>query len=409
MKNKKILYLVILVLFISCKSNDVEEIITAPQPVLGSEIFLKNVDDSFTFCVIPDTQRYFHNALQNDRHKSYPINHYEIGNRHMQWIAKNSEKNGGDIAFALMAGDIVNNHRWFPSEWKYADKAFSILDDEIPYLLVMGNHDTDDVWPSITNSYNVSGSKNFIKYFGPNSKHFKNKKINGGFYKKGSSSWQIFNGAGTNFLVIGLEFEPTDSVLSWAQQVINDHPTLPVILITHSYIDIYNELPVEYEKYQESKKIPKDLIEEIELLKNQKGKALLTSMHNHNPNSDHNSGKDIFNKFVKVNKNIFLVLCGHCFDGNEGENHRIDFNDEGYPVYSFLADYQGRNQLYKVFNMKQKTKASGDGWLRLMTMDMKNKTLHIQTYSTEFHCFEKDSDSEFFIQFDWDWDERFSN
>ena len=79
MKNKKILYFLILVLFTSCKSNDVEEIITAPQPVLGSEIFLKNVDNCFTFCVIPDTQRYFHNALQNDRHKSYPINHYEIG------------------------------------------------------------------------------------------------------------------------------------------------------------------------------------------------------------------------------------------------------------------------------------------------------------------------------------------
>ena len=99
MKNKKILYFLFLVLFISCKSNDVEEIITAPQPVLGSEIFLKNVDDSFTFCVIPDTQRYFHNALQNDRHKSYPINHYEIGNRHMQWIAKNSEKNGSNRYF----------------------------------------------------------------------------------------------------------------------------------------------------------------------------------------------------------------------------------------------------------------------------------------------------------------------
>ena len=398
------------ILLISCQSNEIEEKNNYPEPSFGEEFRLNNKDDSsFTFCVIPDTQKYFHQAYQKDRHKKYPMNQYEIGYRQMEWIVKNSENNGGAISFALMVGDIINNHHWYKCEWKYADKAVSILDNEIPYLLVMGNHDFDNKFISLENKYNVGGTKLFLKYFGPNSKHFKNKNINGGFYKDRTSSWQIFTGAQTDFLVLGLEFEPNDDVLKWAQKIIEEHPNYPIILVTHSYLSVFNELPDELKEISKNRKISDEDKFQIKKMRKRKGKAAHTNLSNHAKNMGFNSGKDIFEKLVKPNKNIFLVLCGHSFDGSDGENHRIDINDAGYPVYSFMSNYQGRKDLYLALGYKGNAKVCGDGWLRLMTMDMKNKTLHIQTYSTEFHCFEKDSDSEFFIQFDWDWDERFSN
>ena len=232
---KCFLFYFLCILLISCQSNEIEEKNNYPKPSFGEEFRLNNKDDSsFTFCVIPDTQKYFHQAYQKDRHKKYPMNQYEIGYRQMEWIVKNSENNGGAISFALMVCDIINNHHWYKCEWKYADKAVSILDNEIPYLLVMGNHDFDNKFISLENKYNVGGTKLFLKYFGPNSKHFKNKNINGGFYKDGTSSWQIFTGAQTDFLVLGLEFEPNDDVLKWAQKIIEEHPNYPIILVTHN-------------------------------------------------------------------------------------------------------------------------------------------------------------------------------
>lgn len=411
MVKKFFFFLFILSIFVSCKSSEKKgEEFFYPKPYFGDELYLPNKDDnSFTICVIPDTQKYFHQAYQKDRHKSYPMNQYEIANRQMEWIVKNSEKNGGDISFALMVGDIINNHHWYRCEWEYADKAFSILDNQVPFLYVMGNHDFDNKFISFENKYNVSGNRYFLKYFGPNSKHYKNKEINGGFYKDGTSSWQILKAEGIDFLVIGLEFEPNDDVLVWANKLIQQKSNYPVILVTHSYLSVFNELPEGLKEINKKRKISDEKKIEINELKNLKGKAAYTNLSNHSKNTGFNSGKDIFEKLVKPNKNIFLVLCGHSFAGANGENSRIDINDAGYPVYSFMSNYQGRNDLYKSLGFSGTPKVCGDGWLRLMTFNMKEMTLQIKTYSTEFNCFEEDSDSDFLIKFDWDWETRFNN
>lgn len=407
---KKILIIIIFSFaFLSCQTSKVSRDYKYPEPYFGEEVFLNNNDNSFTICVIPDTQKYFHQAYQNDRYKNFPMNYYEIANRQMQWISKNSEKNGGDISFALMVGDIINNHHWYKCEWEYADRAFSILDNNIPYLYVMGNHDFDHKYISLENSYNVGGSKLYLKYFGPHSKHYKNKNIKGGFYKEGTSSWQILSAGGIDFLVIGLEFEASDEVLQWANDIIKENPNYPVILVTHSYLSINNQLPPDLEKISNKKNLTKLSKKRIKNLQSKKGNAAYTNLCNHDENTGFNSGKDIFNKLVKVNKNIFLVVCGHSFDQGDSENSRIDYNDFGYPVYSFMANYQGRKDLYSALGYKGKARVCGDGWLRLMTFDMKNKNMQVKTYSTEFHCFEEDDDSEFLIPFDWDWEERFKN
>ena len=114
-----------------------------------------------------------------------------------------------------------------------------------------------------------------------------------------------------------------------------------------------------------------------------------------------NTASSVYKKLIKPNKNIFLVLCGHTFEGPVGEGMRVDINDAGYMVYSILSNYQGRADICKVYGIEPMEEC-GDGFLRLMTFDFNRKICHIQTYSTEFKTFEVDADSDFFIDFDWE-------
>ena len=42
-----------------------------------------------------------------------------------------------------------------------------------------------------------------------------------------------------------------------------------------------------------------------------------------------------------------------------------------------------------------------------MEFDLEKNEVHIKTYSTEFKKYETDSNSDFIIQFDFDWKKRF--
>ena len=86
---------------------------------------------------------------------------------------------------------------------------------------------------------------------------------------------------------------------------------------------------------------------------------------------DGNTGQQIWEKFIKINPQIFMVLCGHWHQGTtnaDGEYSVIDNNDAGLPVYQFLADYQGYRN-------------GGNGYLRLIRFYLDANKLEIATYS----------------------------
>ena len=115
--------------------------------------------EKFSIAVISDTQNYCDYRYQRDSNPPYPYDHGDIYKRQMQYIADNSKKNGGDIAFAIHVGDIVQNGAEKDSEWKIADDAMSILDDKVPYLMVPGNHDYDS-----QKNHSIEGLKTYAKY-----------------------------------------------------------------------------------------------------------------------------------------------------------------------------------------------------------------------------------------------------
>lgn len=333
---------------------------------------------NFTLAVIPDIQNYTYFKCQKEA--GFPYNYSEVLFNQMNYIKNNSIKNGGKISFAIQLGDLVESRAAMESEWELADKALSIIDDEVPYLVVPGNHDCDE-WIHKDNSVKMHGWKEYIEHFGPESYHFKNKDYYCGSYN-GLNSYAKLNIDDKKILIIGLEIEPSDDVLNWVQDILNENTDYATILFMHEYLSLV------YDAYNP-------------------GFALRINTSSLRNDNLGNSPENIWNKLIKKNKQIFLVLCGHCFEGCNGESCRTDVDIEGYKVYSFLSDYQGRAELFDEKRYPNKKRACGDGWLRFLEFDFSKNLMWVKTYSTETNEYERDRNSYFVVKFDWDWNSRF--
>ena len=83
----------------------------------------------------------------------------------------------------------------------------------------------------------IAGLANFLSAFSAESKFFRNTPWYLGGYQGGTSSAQKFSAGGYTFLHFSLEMQPSDSVIHWAQTVINANPSLPTIISTHDYLN----------------------------------------------------------------------------------------------------------------------------------------------------------------------------
>jgi hypothetical protein len=106
----------------------------------------------------------------------------------------------------------------------------------------------------------------------------------------------------------------------------------------------------------------------------------------------HNSREELWEKFIRKNDQIFMVLCGH----QDGQALRVDKNDQGHAVYQILADYQSRGQAGLDAGQQSgrngRISGIGDGWLREMVfhihgdnlrIDVKTYSSHYEKYSSE--------------------------
>ena len=81
----------------------------------------KNIYQS-KIVLLPDTQYYA---------EKYP----EVLDSQISWIMQNAK----EIDFVLQQGDLTQNNN--DKEWEIVQKAFNKLDNVIPYVLAVGNHD----------------------------------------------------------------------------------------------------------------------------------------------------------------------------------------------------------------------------------------------------------------------------
>ena len=227
-----------------------------------------------------------------------------------QWIADNRE--ALDIRFVFHTGDVVGSWR-SEDQWRQARESMDILSSaSIPFLTVCGNHDI---------GYRMNYA-NFLKYLlslRPASMSQE--------YGDTGSRYELFSANGRDYIFMGIAFSnkgPSEDEVNWINGVLRQYSSRDAIIITHSYL---------------------------------KKSASYTTQ-----------GKAIFEKIVKANPNVFLVLCGHCRDISY-KNVQLDDDGDGNPdrtVYAILSNFQGG-------------KAGGGGYMRIL--DFRDSDIYIYTYS----------------------------
>lgn len=326
--------------------------------------------ETFTVAVIPDTQNYSDAALPQPRG-------VDTFMQQIQYVV--DQQAAKNIVFATFVGDIVQHgdgqfrtrvpgapdgtYRYWDTraEWDNANRAVSILSrSSIPFGMVPGNHDYDRyAWWDGENSPGsrrpLGEARVWNLYFGPDSRHFTGKSWYGGSFNQGLNSYQHFTGGGKRFLHLSLEMDPRPEALAWAQKVIDANPGQPVIVTTHEWLSPASvaeaKRPSGYDAYFKG--------------------------------ADNLSPDEIWDKFIRKNPAIFMILSGHHWTPTEngishGENLRIDRNDAGHPVYQILQDYQG-NTIGR--DGQPDSATGGAGWTRFMEFDTDKRKIRFYTYS----------------------------
>jgi hypothetical protein len=262
----------------------------------------------FTIVALPDTQFYS---------ESYPATFAT----QTQWIKDNTiSKN---IAFTVHLGDITDSQHSksvpVEEEWTNAKNAMDILKG-LKYSILPGNHD-NLVKGKIVNTFfnSVFPYTDFEKY----SWYCDHYPQNGN-----QNSYSLVDISGQRLLILSIGYfgpltQPANELskmFDWANKAIAKYPERRVIVVTHSMIDNMGEFSRE--------------------------------------------GILLWERVIKQQKNVFLVLGGH----NCTETTVTRSGESGNLVYILLSDYQC-------------DKNGGNGYLRLLEFIPSKSVIHVETFS----------------------------
>lgn len=272
--------------------------------------------DEFCLIVVPDTQRYA---------AYFP----EVFRRQFQWIRDQVEPL--QIKFVMHVGDIVEENA--DAEWKVAEEAFGLIDGVVPYLAVPGNHD----YTRAGLQAGVRDSSRYNALFSP--WRFAGRPWYGGH--KGitsDNSFAYFTAGGQDYMVLGLEYGPTDETLEWADQLVSNHEDRhKVIVVTHCYM-----------YFDDTRVGPGD------------------QWSPRQTNQGWNDGEGIWDKFIAKRENVAMVVSGHIKAAGTGR--LISQTKSGAPVLQMLSNYQFLGH-------------GGEGFLRILKFSPQQKKLEVYTYS----------------------------
>lgn len=293
--------------------------------------FKPNIHNSSTisFVVIPDTQYY--SAYHPDTFISQT-----------KWIVNCKDED--EISFVIHLGDVVEHGNQIPYEWAKASYAMKyILDSNIPFSIVPGNHDRDPE----NGNYNYSMYEKFVKTYNYRGTIFDNTKRNSYLLIDIPVKTPKYK-ATIQFLLLSIEMNPTspddsNNLFNWADSILKKYPNRIVILTSHFVLSDCSDVIA-------------NMIQQL-------------SFHN---------------------CNVFMAIGGHLFSCG-GENTITENNECGSKTMFVVVDYQERFK-------------GGNGWLRYFTILLdeetpKIKSICAETYSTITGQIEIDNNSNYLIDF----------
>ena len=284
-----------------CSGNGMD----AKRSTVWMDIVEETKGYAYSFAVIGDTQIVARN---------HPDSFHNI----YDWILENKEKK--NIQFVIGLGDITDKST--EAEWKVATENIFRLDGVIPYSLARGNHDTK---ASFHNA--LTGSAYVSSFAGRMTNRFEN-------------VYHTLTVGEVQYLILTLDYGPTDSVLKWANDVVAAHPEHNVIVVTHAYLN-ENGKTLDY------------------------GFPVAVSKA-----KGYVDGAGIWENLVSQHKNIVMVLSGHIAADNIVMTQRQGVH--GNTVTEMLLDTQGVDSSLD----------SGAGIVAMFYFSEDGKEAQVEYYST---------------------------
>lgn len=267
---------------------------------------------AYSFMVVGDTQ------TMNWR---YPEQFPDI----YDYIVENAEAKKVQHVFGL--GDITDQNE--ENEWIRAQEQISKMNGIVPYSVIRGNHD-------ILNKNTVTG---FDDYFGLDSAYagqFTD------YYQDTKNTVHEFSAGNLDYLVLALDYAPSDDVLEWANGVIEAHPDHNVIISTHAYLD--------------SDGSPLKDVDTNNVVKKE---------------GEYTTGVYMWENLISKHKNIVLVLCGHIAVDNIVMTQQT--GDYGNTVTQLLINPQ---------NLDLPEYVGATGMVATLYISQDGKTVTTRYYST---------------------------
>ena len=324
---------------------------------------------TFTIAVIGDQQRPASNA---SLYPSFTVQ--------TDWIAANAQAN--KIRFVTQVGDILE-HGGNLVEYGRAEAAMATLDTAtnadggtgIPWNVNYGNHEED----SSQAGSDPAGAwaHNYRDFFGSGSgtHRYAGQPEYGGVSSNDLNTWHIIRsssaGGAREYLMLNLEYDapghvpgstpapadvPAFDAIAWAQGIIDTYPGMPTVVTTHVF----------------------------------EGTAFGPPSNPWAPGPGRNSQLQIWDKLVKDNPQIFMVLSGH----TSQDTHQVKTNTANLKVLQMVTDYT------KVLPN------GGDGFFRLVELDEDVGEIRVKTYTpgvpqNPTPRFDTSANGEFTIAMDW--------
>ena len=236
-------------------------------------------------------------------------------------------------------GDVTENVTTVADEFEFARENIYKLSGVVPFSISVGNHDKYDFKDPEYN-YIPSDRRDFMF----NKTFYNETYLNelDGWYGEGdvTCSYSAFRAGNTDWLLVNLDFGPTDEMLEWASGVIEDHPDHKVIVITHAYM------------YRDGTTIDRE-------------DCYAPSRYN----SVFNDGDQVFDKLISQHENIVLAIGGH-----DPHDHIVCTQVKGVhgnTVTQMLIDPQYMDYYY-----------GATGMVALLHFSEADNTMTVRYYST---------------------------
>lgn len=201
-------------------------------------------DYLYSFAVIGDTQslNYIDACEYAEAKKSNPSLTYEgYTQARMRtlynWILTNKESK--NIQYVLGVGDITQSNTssgetYIEEEWELAKEAIALLDGNIGYSLVRGNHDLSE---DINASFGA-GSAYHSSLLAMSSEKDSEGRPMAGFRDGGKmeDTYRKITAEGNKYIIFTLDYYPTEQCIDWLNEILSENSDYTAIITLHAFL-----------------------------------------------------------------------------------------------------------------------------------------------------------------------------